>query len=173
MVWALVLVAAIAIGLPLAAWWLSRDLGPSKQALGGPVPGIPADRWLFDHFQLGVMDRSRVRQAVFAGKALGEPALRRAACGFAADVLRRRRRGAWLARVLGAFNAALGMGCLAVASSALASAQVDALSAVLVIEGVGFVVFGMLMAIAGARQQKQIIDNASNAWQLNRDNTED
>ena len=173
MVWALALVAVIAIGLPLAAWRLSRDLGPPKQALGGPIRTDRTDRWLFDHFQLGVMDRSRVRQAVFAGKALGEPALRRAACGFAAHVLRRRRRGARLARALGAFNAALGMGCLAVASSALASGQVAALSAVLVTEGIGFVVFGMLMAIAGARQQKQIIDNAAKAWQLNRDNTED
>ena len=68
MVWALVLVAVIAVGLPLAAWWLSRDLRPPKQILGGPMPGVPADRWLFAHYQLGVLDRSRVREAVFAGK---------------------------------------------------------------------------------------------------------
>lgn len=173
MVWALVLVAVIAIGLPLVAWWLNRDLRPPKQLLGGPIPGVPADRWLFDHFQLGVVDRSRVREAVFAGQALSDPALRRAACALAARMLPRRRRGARLARPLGVFTAVLGLGCLAFAGSALASGQADApLSGLLVTEGLGYTAFGIWMAIGGAQQHKQIIDNAAKAWQLNQDNPE-
>src|SRR5947209_1945897 len=128
MEWALVLVAVIAIGLPVAAWLLSRNLGPPKRVLGGPVPGDRADRWLFDHFQLGVMDRSRVRQTVVAGGALHEPELRRAACGLSAKVLQRRRGGARQARALGVFNGALGIGCLVVGSTGLADGRTDALS---------------------------------------------
>jgi len=59
MAWALVLVAVIAVGLPGAAWWLSRNLKPPAVPLGRPTPrSDPIDRWLLDHYQLGTVARA-------------------------------------------------------------------------------------------------------------------
>jgi len=110
MVWAgSALIAAIAIGLPVAAWWFSRDLKPPRQPMGGPGPRFDrVDRWLFDRYQLGVLDRWRVRQAVFDGRTLSEPVLRGAAHDLATDVLVGKvggfvRRGGWILIAEGAF----------------------------------------------------------------------
>ena len=166
MVWALGLAGAIAVGLPVGAWLLSRNLGPPKQVLGGPVPGDRTDRWLYDHFHLGVLDRSRVRQAAFAGRALDEPELRRAACGLAADILRRRGR-TWPLLAVGVFNVVLGVGILAVGIASLATGQGVALGIVLTAEAIWFIGFGGWRATAGARLQRKIVENAAKTLELN------
>ena len=78
MAWALVLVAVIAVGLPGAAWWLSRNLKPLALPLGRPTPrSDPIDRWLFDHYQLGTVARGQVKTAVvLEGQVPGEPCTR-------------------------------------------------------------------------------------------------
>jgi hypothetical protein len=103
MAWALVLAAVIAVGLPLAAWWLSRDLKPPPQPLGRPtVRSDPIDRWLFDHYRLGTVARGQVKAAVFGrGQVPGERTLQQAARGLAAEVASGRLRGPRLSRWAG------------------------------------------------------------------------
>ncbi len=45
------------------------------------------DRWLYDHYGLATLDRSRVKEAVFQGQRLSQPALREAAHSLAGAVL--------------------------------------------------------------------------------------
>lgn len=84
-----VIVAAIAVGLPAAAWGLSRNLKPPPQPLGRPRRTDSRwDRWLYERHQLGVLDRGKVKDAVFAkGQLPSEPALREPARGLAAEVV--------------------------------------------------------------------------------------
>lgn len=105
------MVALIAIGLPLAAWWFSRNLKPPPQPLGRPTArSDPVDRWLFEHYQLGTAARGQVKTAVFSkGQVPSEPALLPAAHSLAAEVAcgnlrspRRYRWGGWTLIVEGA-----------------------------------------------------------------------
>jgi hypothetical protein len=85
---ALALVVIIGIGLPVAAAWLSRHVRPVRQPLGGPGPRFDRiDRWLFERYRLGALDRWHVKQAVLTGNELPEPALRQAAHGLAVAML--------------------------------------------------------------------------------------
>jgi hypothetical protein len=102
MAWAWAFVVIVAVGLPATAWWLSRNLKPPRQPLGGPGPRFDrVDRWLYDRYQLGVVDRWRVREAVLAGRELHEHPLREAAHSLAAEMLAGRiggfyRRAGWI-----------------------------------------------------------------------------
>ncbi len=89
MLWAWGLITAIAVGLPVAAWWLSRNLKPRGPPFGSrPRRFDRVGRWLFDHYHLGVLDRQKVAQAVFVTPtALSDPTLRNAAHELAAEVL--------------------------------------------------------------------------------------
>src|SRR5260370_39330634 len=121
MAWALVLAAVMAIGLPLAAWWFSRDLKPLPQPLGSPGSrSDPIDRWLSDHYQLGAVARGQVKTAVFIkGHLPAEPALQQAAHGLAAEGasrnLRSPRSYRWVGRALIAEGACLTMVLLVIA----------------------------------------------------------
>ena len=87
MVWAWALIVAIAVSLPSAAWWLSRNLKPPRRQVGPPGFGH-IDRWLFGHCQLGALERWRVEEAVFGDvRRLSEPRLREAARGVAAELM--------------------------------------------------------------------------------------
>ncbi len=87
MVWAWALIVAIAVSLPSAAWWLSRNLKPSRRQVGPPGFGH-IDRWLFGHCQLGALESWRVEEAVFGDvRRLSEPRLREAARGVAAELM--------------------------------------------------------------------------------------
>jgi len=89
MPWAWALLIVLAVALPAAVWLRSRNLTPPRELYDGPIPKLNrADRWLYDRYQLGNLDRSRIRQAVIEGRELSEPPLREAARGLAA---------AWLA----------------------------------------------------------------------------
>lgn len=102
MAWALVVVVLVAVGLPLAAWWLSRDLKPAPYPLGRPGSrSDPVDRWLFSHYQLGMVDRAHVKKAVFGkGELPRQSALEQAARGLALEVssgrLREPRSMRWM-----------------------------------------------------------------------------
>jgi hypothetical protein len=94
--WVWVLVAGIGVGLPAVAWWLSRG----ARSVPLSVPGRradPIDRWLFDRYGLGVLDRWQVREALTQGRRPGQPLLGEAADGLAAEVLSGRLHGprAW------------------------------------------------------------------------------
>ena len=88
MAWAWVGVLTLAIGLPAALWLRSRNLKPSRDASGSPIPKLDrVDRWLYDRHQLSNLDRWRVRQAVLEGRELQEPPLRQAAHDLAGALL--------------------------------------------------------------------------------------
>lgn len=109
MAWALVLVVAIGVGLPVAAWLITRRLPPPSTA-GRAGRGHDAiDRWLADRYQLAWRDRSRVRTAVFRGRPVGEPYLAPAAHGLAAQVLAGRFRVLRWSRRLGWAELGLGV----------------------------------------------------------------
>lgn len=87
MAWALALVVAIGVGLPVAAWLITRRLPPPKTASRTGRGHDAIDRWLAERYQLAWLDRSRVRTAVFRGRQVEEPHLAAAAHGLAAQVL--------------------------------------------------------------------------------------
>jgi Flp pilus assembly protein TadB len=88
MAWAWVVLVVVAAGIPVAVGLRSRSLKPPPEPHGSPVPKLDrGDRWLYDQYQLGNLDRSRISQAVIEGRELSEPALRHAAHGLAAAML--------------------------------------------------------------------------------------
>lgn len=109
MMWAWAVVAAVAVGLPAGAWLLTRHLKPSAR-LGSPGRWAwPADRWLFERYGLGVMDRLRVNQAVFTkGRLPADPGLRDAAREVASGVVTGRFKLPRLLRLQGWIHAATG-----------------------------------------------------------------
>ena len=107
MVWLWVAIAVIGVGLPTAAWRLGRNPRPKPFGVPGPHAD-PVDRWLFDRYRLGELDRSRVRQAVLVqGRRPEQPALWEPAHSLAAEVVSGRlsaprfRRWIWLYPALG------------------------------------------------------------------------
>ena len=69
-----------------------RAAEPQSQAIPGalrqPVPKLDrVDRWLYDQYQLGNLDRAQITQAVIEGRELTDPRLRPAAHGLAAAML--------------------------------------------------------------------------------------
>lgn len=113
--WLWVAIAVIAVGLPAAAWRLGRN--PRLRPFGVPGPHAdPIDRWLFDQYRLGELDRSKVRQAVLVqGHQPDQPALRQPARSLAAEIISGRlaaprwRRWAWLYPALGLATLANGI----------------------------------------------------------------
>jgi hypothetical protein len=78
----------VAIGIPAAVGLRSRTLKPPREPYGSPIPKLDrVDRWLYDQYQLGNLDRSRITQAVLEERELTEPRLRPAAHGLAAAML--------------------------------------------------------------------------------------
>ncbi len=88
MTWAWVVLVVVALGIPAAVGLRSRTLKPPREPYGSPIPKPDrVDRWLYDQYQLGNLDRSRITQAVLEGRELTEPRLRPAAHGLAATLL--------------------------------------------------------------------------------------
>jgi hypothetical protein len=73
--WALALVVVIGVGLPVAAWWFTRRLRAADAGDGLGAGYDEIDRWLLDQFRLAWLDRSRVREAMFRGREVKDPAL--------------------------------------------------------------------------------------------------
>ena len=79
-----VAVLALAVGVPAAMWLRAQTMKPPREPYDSPIPRLNrADRWLYQHYRLGMTDRSRVSQAVTEGRELAEPRLRAAAAGLA------------------------------------------------------------------------------------------
>jgi hypothetical protein len=110
MAWALALVVAIGVGLPVAAWSITRRLPPPNTARWAGRGYDAIDRWLADRYQLAWLERSRVRTAVFGGRQVEEPQLAPAAHGLAAQVLAGGFRVLRWSRVLGWADLGLGIG---------------------------------------------------------------
>ncbi len=64
MAWVLAVILALGVGLPIAAWRLSRR-AESRRRPGGLWPlADQVDTWLFDRHHLSALDRKQVRDAV-------------------------------------------------------------------------------------------------------------
>ena len=141
MTWAWVVLIVVAIGIPAALWLRSRTLKPPREPFGSPIPKLDrVDRWLYDQYQLGNLDRSRISQAVIEGRELSEPALRHAAHGLAAAMLtgqigslsrskERKLLGAVLALMIAIIAAAVATGRYAMLVPAVAGLALLPLSA--------------------------------------------
>jgi hypothetical protein len=104
-VWAVAFVVVLGVGVPAAGWWFTRKPRPLDTTDRGYDE---IDRWLADRFGLGWRDRSRVREAVLAGRAVSGPALEAAVRGLAAQVVAGRFRMLRVARKLGWLHLAVG-----------------------------------------------------------------
>lgn len=87
MVWALALIAVIGVGLPLIAWAVTRRLPPPRPGNRLGVGYDSVDKWLLTRHQLLPHDRWRVREAVFHGDQVNDPALAGIAHELAARLL--------------------------------------------------------------------------------------
>jgi len=105
MMWALAFIVILGAGVPMAGWWFSRRPRPLEGADRGYDE---IDRWLVDEFGLGWRARSRVREAVLAGRPEPGPALEAATRALAAQVSAGRFRTLPLARGMGTVQLGLG-----------------------------------------------------------------
>jgi hypothetical protein len=89
MVWTSAVFLAVTAVLTIAAWrFRSRLKWPLAEPRDDRV-----DRWLIQHYRLAnSRDRDELRDAVREGRAVGDPALREAAHGLAAELLSGRLR---------------------------------------------------------------------------------
>lgn len=103
MLWALALVVVIAIGLPMAAWLITRRLPPPRP-LGSYGGHDAIDKWLRDEYRLAPKECQQVRDAVFKGGQVSEPALVPVTRDLAAQVLANRFRVLRLSQLLAWVN---------------------------------------------------------------------
>lgn len=148
MLW--VLIAGIGVGLPAGAWWLTRSARsaplsvPSRRA-------DPIDRWLFERYGLGVLDRWQVREAVLGqGRRPSQPPLREAADGLAAEVLSGRLQVPRVLRWLGWFYLAYG-GCFFVGGIV----EHGFIGVAYVLGGAGMALFGVMYLVLMPRQLRR------------------
>lgn len=158
MAWAWAFVVIIAVGLPAAAWWFTRKLKPPRQPLGGPGPRFDrVDRWLYDRYQLGVMDRWQVRDAVLSGRELHEHPLREAAYNLAAEMLA--GRVGWLYRRAGWIRIGAGL-LVVVTATVIAVIRNDYVIVVIALAGVPQLILGGLY-------EKHVRERVEQAHRLN------
>jgi hypothetical protein len=167
MAWALALVVAVGVGLPVAAWFIARRPPPPSPARGAARGYDAVDRWLADRYQLAWRERSRVRTAVFRGYQMEEPRLAPAAHGLAAQVL---ADGFWVlrwSRMLGWADLGLGIGLGATGVVWLSTrGHPEGLLPVLGVVNAGLLCAGARRAW---REPRQIRRNAAQALRVNRD----
>jgi hypothetical protein len=169
MVWALVLVVAIGVGLPVAAWSITRRLPPPNTARWAGRGYDAIDRWLAARYRLSWRDRSRVRTAVFGGRPVAEPHLASAAHGLAAQVLAGRFRALRWSRMLGWADLGLGigLGVTGVAWLITGGHSEGVLLPVLGVVNAGLLLFaGSWRAL---REPRQIRRNAAQALRVNQE----
>ncbi len=79
MAWALAVIFLLGVGLPIAAWRLSRQLESRLQPVGGVGPPTDqVDKWLLEQHHLPAVQRRQVRDAVMYGRMVRDPALKHA-----------------------------------------------------------------------------------------------
>jgi hypothetical protein len=168
MAWALALVVVIGVGLPVAAWLVTRRLPPAR-SVGRLGVGYDAiDKWLLDQYQLPPIDRWRVREAVFQGRQVNDATLARAAYGLASRVLTEGFRVLRLSPVLGRVNLMGGIGFAGVGIFLLATSRHTEGLALGVFDLVnsGLLVFSGMYALRDAERTRR---NMTKALQLNQD----
>jgi hypothetical protein len=169
MAWALALVVVIGVGLPVAAWSITRRLPPPRRAVDRLGVGYDAiDKWLLEQYQLLPQDRRRVRKAVFGGRQANDATLARAAHGLAARVLAGGFRALRLSQLLGWVDVMTAIGFAGTGIVVLITSQ-HAEGLVLGILGLVNCGLFMFAGVARARMAKQIRRSAAQALQLNQD----
>jgi hypothetical protein len=167
MVWALALVAAIAVGLPVGAWLITRHL-PAPRGTGAGGAGYDAiDRWLVSEYGLPSRERWRVRDAVFGSGQVSEPALIQAVHELAARVLAGGFRTLRLRRVAGWMDLAVAAGLASTGLTLLVTGHGQAervIGWLALINCVIFLVTGVARALVGPRQIRR---HAEQALRLN------
>jgi len=89
MAWALAVIFLLGVGLPIAAWRLSRQLESRLQPVGGIGPPTDqVDKWLLEQHHLPAVQRRQVRDAVMYGRMVRDPALKHATRDLAGTALR-------------------------------------------------------------------------------------
>jgi hypothetical protein len=153
MTWAWVVIVAIAVGLPVAAWRLSRNLKPQRQR-AGHLGADSIDRWLAEHYQLSALDRWQIEETIFRDASkLEDPRLREAARGLAAELLSGRLRPMWLLRWQGWILTGLGLAVTVLGIiTHFASHRLEVLSTFYLIEGPLVVVLGVAAALWAPKQ---------------------
>src|SRR5258708_14051917 len=76
MAWALAVIFLLGVGLPIAAWRLSRQLESRLQPVGGVGPPTDqVDKWLLEQHHLPAVPRRPVRESVLDAAMERDPAL--------------------------------------------------------------------------------------------------
>jgi hypothetical protein len=154
--WVWAVIVAIAAGLPIAAWLLSRNLKPPR--LGGGPPGFGhIDRWLSEHYQLSALDRMRVKEAIFRdARKLREPRLRDAARGVAAELLSGRLTLPWQMRWGGWALMGIGLAVTTLAPTGLfITHSLGELGVLYVAEGVPVMALGARLTLWSPKQMRR------------------
>ncbi len=160
MVWAWTIVVALAVGLPAAAWKFSRNLKPAAPSVDGLGPPTdPVDRWLIERHCLPALQRHQVRQAVLYGRALTDPALKKAARDLAAGALGGEVEVAGRARMVGWI--------LLVEAAAMIAAGIFILIHLASPAGLLSALLGLWSAVQGVVVLRTIHGGAERAYRLN------
>lgn len=156
-IWLWAVIAAIAVGLPILAWLLSRNLRPPRLGGSGPPGFGHIDRWLFEHYQLGALDRLHVEEAIFRdARKLREPRLRDAARGVAAELLSGRLRLPWQMRWGGWWLMGTGLTIITlVLIERFITHGVGELGVLYVADGVPVTGLGVLLALWAPKQMRR------------------
>jgi hypothetical protein len=166
MVWALAVIVALGIGLPIGAWAYTRlRPPPSPDRLGTAYD--PIDKWLLRYHNLAPADRARVRHAVFNGRQVGDPDLAPAASDLAEKVLAGKFRRLRLSYATVWINVVMATCFLAMGIISLIAGRwgEPALGAVFVFDS-AVIAFATAMP---RRETKKVLFNVATAVQLNQD----
>jgi len=154
--WVGAVTVAIAVGLPIALWWLSRRLKPDRQRAGRPGFGH-VDEWLRQHYRLGALERWQVEYAIFADmRTLKDPRLREAARGVANELLNGSLKVPWVMRLNGWII--IGIGLMVTAFGILGqftAHRSGVLSVFYLAEGSAGVLFGAFTLFWTAKQVRR------------------
>ena len=155
--WLWAVIVAIALGLPVVAWLLSRNLKPPRMG-GGGQPGFGhIDRWLSEHYELSALDRLRVEEAIFRdARKLREPRLREAARGVAEELLSGRLRLPWQMRWGGWWLMGIGLAIITLALiGRFITHSMGELGVLYVADGVPVLGLGVLLALWSPKQMRR------------------
>ena len=166
MAWALAVIVALGIGVPIAAWSYTRLRPPPPPSRLGTAYD-PVDKWLLRQHTLTPVDRDRVRDAVFNGRQVGDPDLAPAARDLAEKVLagkfRRLRQSyatVWINVVMATCFLAMG-----IISLITGSTLERAVGAVFVLDSAAVAI----VTVMPRREPKKVLFNVAKALQLNQD----
>src|SRR5258706_4223529 len=115
MAWALAVIFLLGVGLPIAAWRLSRHLESRLQPVGGAgLPADQVDKCLLEQHHLLAVQRRQVRDAVMYGRMVRDPALKHATRDLAGTALRGELKLGRSIRIASYVMLAAGVGVIAI-----------------------------------------------------------